>query len=68
VTGARIELYDTDGAVGAARGAALGVGTPPQDAFRSLNKIAAVEPQKDLVEKTQEAYRRWEERLALAVD
>jgi xylulokinase len=68
VTGARIELYDTDGAVGAARGAALGVGTPVQDAFRSLNKIAEVEPQKDLVEKTQEAYRRWEERLALAVD
>jgi len=69
VAGARIELYDTDGAVGAARGAAVGVGAygSMQDAFRSLNQIAVVEPQKHLIEQTQEAYRRWEARLALAV-
>jgi xylulokinase len=69
VTGARIELYDTDGAVGAARGAAVGVGnySSMQDAFRSLKQIAVVEPQKPLIEQTQEAYRRWESRLSLAV-
>jgi len=69
VSGARIELYDTDGAVGAARGAAVGTGgyATMQDAFRSLKQIAVVEPQKQLIEQTQEAYRRWEARLALAV-
>jgi xylulokinase len=69
VTGARIELYDTDGAVGAARGAALGVGafTSTQDAFRSLKQIAVVEPQKQMIDQTQEAYRRWEARLSLAL-
>jgi xylulokinase len=68
VTGARIELYDTDGAAGAARGAAVGVGacTSVADAFRSLKQIAIVEPQQKLIGPTQEAYRRWETRLRLA--
>jgi xylulokinase len=69
VTGARIELYDTDGAAGAARGAAVGVGACPTiaDAFRSLKQIAIVEPQRNLMGQTQEAYRRWASRLTLAV-
>jgi xylulokinase len=68
-TGARIELYETDGAVGAARGAAIGAGAYASmgDAFRALKRIAVVEPQQQLIEQTQEAYRRWEARLALAV-
>jgi xylulokinase len=67
VTGARIELYDTDGAVGAARGAALGVGAyaSPQEAFSSLKQIAVVEPEKNHVAATQDAYGRWERDLAL---
>jgi xylulokinase len=66
VTGARIELYDTDGAVGAARGAALGVGAyaSPQEAFSSLKQIAVVEPEKNHVAATQDAYGRWERDLA----
>lgn len=69
VTGARIELYDTDGAVGAARGAALGVGAygSTKEAFRSLRQIAVVEPSKDRIGETQEAYLRWEKLLSLAI-
>jgi xylulokinase len=66
VTGARIELYDTDGAVGAARAAAVGVGafSSVQDAFRSLRQIAVVEPEQKTVAETQEAYSRWESRMS----
>jgi xylulokinase len=69
VTGARIELYETDGAVGAARGAAIGAGAYASigEAFQSLNRIAVVEPQEQLIEQTDAAYRKWEARLALAV-
>ncbi len=70
VTGARIEMYDTDGAVGAARGAAIGVGayTSPQDAFRSLRQIGVVEPNSRLAEQTRSAYDLWERRLSRALE
>jgi xylulokinase len=46
VTGARVELYATDGAQGAARGAGIGAGIFPDtaDAFRGLEKRDEVEP------------------------
>ncbi|MCC6398259.1 MAG: carbohydrate kinase, partial [Bacteroidetes bacterium] len=61
VSGARIELYDTDGAAGAARGAAVGAGAyrTVTDAFVSLNRIATVEPSKGEEGVTHEAYSRW---------
>lgn len=61
VADAVIELYDTNGSVGAAIGAALGCGyyATPQEAFRSLRKIDLVEP--DVVNRGAyvEAYERW---------
>lgn len=44
ITGASIELYDTDGAQGAARGAAFGAGYYKtfNEAFQSLNKIEEI--------------------------
>ncbi len=61
VADAVIELYDTNGSVGAAIGAALGCGyyATPQEAFRSLRKIDIVEP--DVVNRGAyvEAYERW---------
>ena len=61
VADAVIELYDTNGSIGAAIGAALGSGyyTTPQEAFRSLRKIDLVEP--DVANKGayEEAYERW---------
>lgn len=61
VTGATIELYDTDGSVGAAKGAGIGAGIYKDhtEAFASLQKLAVVEPCADEVEATAEAYERW---------
>lgn len=61
-----LELYDTDGAQGAARGAALGAGiyaTAPE-AFASLQQRAVVEPQAEHRDAYMEAYARWRQALA----
>ena len=61
VTGAVIELYDTDGSVGAAKGAGMGVGIykDHHEAFATLEKLAVVEP--DVAHKAayEDAYQRW---------
>jgi len=59
VTGAVIELYDTDGAVGAARGAGIGAGiyASAAEAFSSLQRLATVEPESR--DEYEEAYMKW---------
>lgn len=61
VSGASIELYDTDGAVGAARGAGIGAGIyrSPGEAFTSLEKLAVVEPETNGRDAYLDAYQRW---------
>ena len=64
VTGASIQLYETDGSVGAAYGAGIGAGiyTDSDDAFKTLKHIATESP----VENTEEyvaAYNRWKAAL-----
>jgi len=61
VSGATIELYDTDGAAGAAKGAGIGAGIYASnvEAFASLEKLAVVEPELQHKEQYQEAYLRW---------
>lgn len=65
ISGATIELYNTDGSVGAARGAAIGSGYFKSfaDAFGSLKKLETIEP--DTTNKTQyqEAYETWKSLL-----
>ena len=63
VTGATIELHDTDGSVGAAKGAGMGVGIfkNNDEAFSTLERLAVVEPTDH--EAYQEAYGRWKEEL-----
>jgi len=65
VTGATIELYDTNGAVGAAKGAGLGAGLykNAEEAFASLKKIAVVEPDGLKADKYCAAYEVWKGRL-----
>jgi xylulokinase len=55
-----IELYNTDGAQGAARAAAVGAGIVPrlQDAFRGLTAIQRIEPETNKADYL-EAYSRW---------
>ena len=64
VSGATIELYDTDGSVGAARGAGLGAGiyASPAEAFSTLERLALVEPAPDRGAYI-EAYALWRDRL-----
>ncbi|SEW24077.1 xylulokinase [Chryseobacterium wanjuense] len=65
VSNAVIELYDTDGAVGAARAAGMGIGfyADSNEAFSSLEKLAVIEPEKEKREQYFEAYSRWHEHL-----
>ena len=58
-SGATIELYDTDGAAGAARGAGLGCGlyASTSEAFASLRRLGVTEPSNP--GPFREAYERW---------
>jgi len=64
VTGASIELFDTDGAAGAARGAGIGAGIykDHNEAFSTLEKLGVVEPPKDR-SPYMEAYSNWKNHL-----
>jgi len=61
VTGATIELYDTDGSIGAARGAGIGSGyyASAAEAFSSLQKLDTVQPDVAKKDQYEEAYQSW---------
>ena len=65
ITGIRIELYNTDGAQGAARGAAVGAGyyKTMQEAFGTLKVVDEINPLDENIEKTNNAYEIWLARL-----
>lgn len=61
VSGAIIELYNTDGAAGAAKGAGIGAGIykSTEEAFSSLEKLEVVTPSVCDKDKYIEAYNHW---------
>ena len=63
-TGATIELYDTDGSVGAARGAGIGAGIyrDAAEAFSTLERLEVIEP--SLQDAYKAAYQRWKSYLS----
>ena len=65
VSGALIELFDTDGAAGAAKAAGMGAGiyTSSEEAFTTLKKITIVEPDKKNSSQYQDAYQRWKSHI-----
>ena len=65
VSGATIELYDTDGSVGAAKGAGIGAGIykDNSEAFATLDKLQVIEPDAAHRAEYQAAYARWKEIL-----
>jgi xylulokinase len=69
VTGATIELYDTDGSQGAAKGAGVGAGyyASFKEAFAGLKKIETVIPDASKVQAYKEAYGRWNDALGMVV-
>jgi len=68
-TGAGVELFDTDGSQGAARGAGIGTGlfAGPAEAFRGLAAVRTIEPRKDLLQACADAYGKWGEALKKAM-
>jgi xylulokinase len=64
-SGAALELYNTDGAVGAARGAALGAGifTTREECFRGMVKVKEYMPEAELKEAYGAAYANWKQHL-----
>src|SRR5574344_1812562 len=66
VSGATIELYDTDGSVGAAKGAGIGAGIykDHDEAFATLEKLSVIEPDEMHRKEYLHAYAKWKEQLA----
>lgn len=64
VSGATIKLFETDGSVGAAKGAGIGAGIykDNNEAFATLKKIKEIEPSGDMAAYL-EAYSRWKDRV-----
>ncbi len=60
-SGAVVELYNTDGSQGAARGAGIGAGVYKNfnEAFSGLRKIKTIEPDPNLESQYSAAYQRW---------
>lgn len=65
VSGATIELYETDGSAGAAKGAGIGAGIykDHDEAFASLKKLAVIEPDEANRSAYLEAYADWKAEL-----
>lgn len=65
ISGSTIELYETDGALGAARGAAYGSGlyASLDEAFESLEKVEVIEPNEANAKQLLQAYENWKSKL-----
>ena len=70
VSGATIELYDTDGSVGAGKGAGMGCGfyKDHQEAFSTLKQLAVIEPDNSNRAAYLQAYTHWKSRLLQVTD
>ena len=63
-TGLAVELYQTDGSVGAALGAGIGAGVyaTPAEAFRRMERLQTIEPNEEAVV-YEPIYQRWKQLL-----
>jgi len=68
ITGTVINLYNTDGSIGAARGAGIGCGyyKSEKEAFKGLVALEVTEPERSGFTDYEEAYQKWKS-LLLAV-
>ena len=69
ITGATIELYNTDGSVGAARGAGIGSGyyKSANEAFSNLKKLDIIEPDNLKATEYKDAFNKWKTELDKAL-
>lgn len=65
IAGATIELYNTDGSIGAARGAGIGSGyyASAKEAFSSLKKLETIVPDTGKKDEYEAAYQNWKNEL-----
>ncbi|MBS1932605.1 MAG: carbohydrate kinase [Bacteroidetes bacterium] len=65
VSNCLVELYNTDGAAGAARAAGVGAGYYKNfaESFKGMDVIKKIEPQQKSVQQTKDVYQRWKEEL-----
>ncbi len=70
ITGATIELYNTDGSIGAARGAGVGSGYYKSfaEAFSNLNKLEVIEPDNINESAYIDAYNTWKTELEKVIN
>jgi len=70
VTDSTVELYNTDGSQGAARGAGIGAGIykGPKEAFVGLEPVRTIEPNENLTSTYQEVYKGWENILTKQIE
>ncbi len=69
VSGATIELYETDGSVGAALGAGIGCGLykDHEEAFANLKRLQVITPDEHRAQEYQQAYAAWKEQLMIII-
>ncbi|WP_324721710.1 xylulokinase [Salinimicrobium sp. HB62] len=69
-TQAQLELYNTSGAEGAARGAAFGLGyfKNLSEAFENLERLECLEPDKELSARYQDIYEQWKNNIKINKD
>ena len=67
---AHIELFDTDGSLGAARGAALGAGIykSAAEAFASLTRLETIQPESAWKQPLEEAYGQWKKEVEKSIN
>ncbi len=65
VCNVNLEIYNTDGSQGAARGAGIGIGyyASEKEAFKGLKKINELQPDNKLVEKYNAVFEAWKKEL-----
>ncbi len=69
ITGATIELYNTDGSIGAARGAGIGSGfyANAKEAFSNLKKLETITPDTSKKAEYESAYTSWKDQLEKSI-
>lgn len=70
VSGATIELYETDGSVGAAKGAGIGCGIykDHDEAFATLKRLSVIEPDEKHRSEYLQVYAQWKEILQQLIE
>lgn len=67
VSGCVVELYNTDGSVGAARAGGIGAGIYKNavEAFQKMEIVKSIEPDKNAIEKSKQLYQSWKSGLII---